>query len=117
MSRLTLPCGLLPTMVLPIGVSVPCVPIENPAIFELPAFEAYTKLLLGVMAFQQLAAPKVGTLWLTAVSVSLDCTVSDEIAELWSPPAAPVSETMSLPSGAKRAEKAPAPGLGLITAG
>src|SRR4051812_32025207 len=60
MSRLVLPAGFTPAMVPPIGVSDPLLPIAKPLIVADPAFDAYTHLPFGVMAFQQFAAPRVG---------------------------------------------------------
>ena len=56
------PVGFTPTTVPGSDVSVPAVPIANPAMVDEPALDAYTNSPFGVMAFQQLALPRVGTL-------------------------------------------------------
>src|SRR4051794_17981062 len=99
-SRLTLPSGFDPTIVPFSGVSTPLSPIANPAMVDVPAFDAYTRLPSGLIAFQQLAAPSVSTLWLTTPRVPSGCTVYDEIADPLGILPGPVSETISLPSGA-----------------
>src|SRR5215469_403751 len=117
MSRLMLPVGRVPTTVPDRGVKAPFVAIENPEIVDDPEFDVYTKRLSGVTACQQVAAPCVGTLALTAESAPLAETAYDEIAAALCPPTGPVSETKAVPLGANRTAKAPGPTLGLITIG
>ena len=71
MSRLPAPAGFVPTTVPGSAVSVPVLPMAKPEIVDEPAFETYTKRPLGVMAFQQFAAPSDGTLALSVVRVPL----------------------------------------------
>ena len=63
------PEGFKPTTVPGKGVSVPFVPIANPEIDAVPAFDVYTKRPSGVTTFQQFAAPRVGTVGLMGASV------------------------------------------------
>src|SRR5690349_4597004 len=117
MSRLVAPDRLLPTTVPASGVSVPSPAIAKPEIVEDPAFDTYTNLPSGVIAFQQFAAPNVGTLALIAVSVPLASTAYEVMAEPFATPAAPVSETIAAPLGAKTTENAPGPALAFTTIG
>lgn len=84
------PEGFAPTTVPAIGVNVPVALIAKPEIVADPAFDTYTNRPSGVTAFQQFAAPNVGTLALIAESVPLACTAYDEIADPLATPAGPV---------------------------
>ena len=53
----------------PIGVRAPLLAIENPEIFDVPKLTAYTNFALGVMTFQHVAIPPVGTLCVMVVIV------------------------------------------------
>jgi hypothetical protein len=64
---------------------VPVALIEKPEIEEVPALETFTKRPSGVIAFQQLAAPRVGTLALIAVTVPCAATAYEEIAAVLPP--------------------------------
>lgn len=75
MSRLVLPLGLMPTIVLATGVNIPVALIANPEIVDVPAFEVYARLPFGVIALQQVAAPNVGTLVLIGDRVPFAATV------------------------------------------
>src|SRR3954463_11347777 len=112
MSRFVEPAGFVPTMVLGSASSVPSSRIENPAIDEVPAFDAYTNRPSGVTTFQQFAAPSVGTLALIGSRDPSDPIEYDEIAELFGPPP-PVSDTMAVPCRANVRENAPGPTLGV----
>jgi hypothetical protein len=46
----------------------------KPEMVEVPAFEVWTHLPLGVTAFQQVAASRVGTLVLIGVRVPFEAT-------------------------------------------
>src|SRR4051812_47365991 len=69
MSRFPLPRGFTPAIVPPIGVSDPLSPMAKPEMFAEPALDAYSHFPFGVIAFQQFAAPKVGTARLIADNV------------------------------------------------
>jgi hypothetical protein len=87
-SRFTAPGGLLPTTGPGRGVSIPVMPIAKPEILAEAEFPVYTKRPSGVIAFQQLAAPSVGTLALIAERVPSPLTAYDETAEPLGTPAA-----------------------------
>src|SRR4051812_27780510 len=57
-SRFVDPAGFTPTIVLDSGASAPLLLMENPAMDEVPAFDAYTNRPFGVTTFQQFAAPR-----------------------------------------------------------
>ena len=61
-SRLALFGGFDARIVDPIGVRAPLLAIENPEIFDVPELTPYTNFALGVMTFQHVAIPAVGTL-------------------------------------------------------
>src|SRR5581483_8083710 len=111
-SRLVAPDGFKPTTVPGNAVSAPFAPIAKPEIDEVPAFEAYTKRPSGVTAFQQFAAPKVGTAGLIANSLLSVWIAYEEIVELFGP-GPPVSDTMTAPLGEKIAANVPRPTAGL----
>ena len=69
-----LPVASVPTIVAPTAVKVPVDPIANPETLDVPAFSAKINFPSGVIALQQVAAPKVGTLVLIAVSVPFAAT-------------------------------------------
>src|ERR1700756_110865 len=106
-SKFVLPAGLVPTTVAPTGVSAPLTPIANPEIVDEPALDAYANFPLGVIAFQQLALPSVGTPRLMGVSVPFAATAYDDIVDALLPPAGPVSESTRAPSGANLAANTP----------
>ena len=82
MSRLVEPSGRVLTTVLAMGLNAPAELIENPATEDVAELSTNTHFPLGVMAFQQLPLPKVGMLWLIAVSVPLALIVYEEIEDV-----------------------------------
>ena len=70
-SILALSGGLDARTVEPIGVKAPLFAMVNPEIFAVPILTAYTNFALGVMTFQQVARPPVGTLCVMVVMVPL----------------------------------------------
>src|ERR1700761_4207737 len=82
MSRLVEPSGRVQTIVLAMGLNAPAELIENPATDDVAELSTNTHFALGVMAFQQLPLPKVGMLWVIAVSVPLTLIVYEEIEDV-----------------------------------
>src|SRR6202021_78278 len=109
------PVGLIARIVPGIAVSVPPMPSAHPDIDPEPAFGTYTKRPSGVMAFQQLAEPNVGTLLLIGVSLPLLCTEYEEIADEFGA-LEPVSETNATSCPVNLALNAPGPTLGVMVA-
>ena len=68
---------IVPTLVRSMGVSDPFLAITNPEIDDVPALDTYTNFPSGVIAFQQLAVPRVGNRTkLFTLAVTL-CWISD----------------------------------------
>jgi hypothetical protein len=71
-SRLKLPEGKVPRIVLPIGVSLPPLPMENPETFAEAVFEVKANFPFGVTVTQQVAAPSDEMLEVMGVYFPLD---------------------------------------------